>query len=97
MTATEYRERCREAHSQNECPRDPETVGEYRQAIKQATRIYCIPRFGTSERKVRISKTDALWMLDGYLNTHTPRDLEAYDGLTFGSWSPRTKTEFVIG
>ena len=96
MTPAQYRLHCREAHSDNECPRDPETVGEYREAIKQATRVFCIPRFGTSGRKVRISKTDALWMLDGYLNTHTSLDLDM-PTRSFGYWMLDAPTLFVIG
>ena len=97
MTPTEYRKHCREAHSQNHTPRGPETVGEYRQAIKQATRVYCVPRFGCAECYIRIAKVDAAVLVEGVEPEATAEEMQMYTATTFGYWVPDAPTEFVIG
>ena len=62
------------------------TVKEYRQAVKKAKRIFTAPRFGVvMDRLVRISKADALFLVQGYKPETTAEEVEMYTG-EFGRW-----------
>ena len=70
------------------------TVKEYRHAVRHvAKRVFCVPRFGVSDRLVRISKSDALWLVDGYPPETKADDLEMYAG-TFAHWD---KDDLIVG
>lgn len=51
-------------------------IGELRDGIKAAERVYIQPRFGTNESWVRISKREAFELLEPYNNSDGPQYLE---------------------
>jgi len=82
----------------------PVTVQHYRDCIRWADRVYARPRFGVTDKVVRINKIDALWLVENELVTATAEELELYDG-TFGHWMdegqeptmPEGDRWFVVG
>ena len=61
------------------------TIRELRKAIRKARRVMVSPRFGNFEGLVRISKADALWMIQSYNGDATADDIEMYGG-ELGRW-----------
>lgn len=62
---------------------DIDTIEQLQRAIKLAKHIRIQVRFGVSERWVKITKAQALELLEDIGNA-TPRELEMYSG-TFGA------------
>lgn len=52
------------------------TIKRLKQAIRTTRNIYVQPRFGTSERWIRVSKKDALELIDGMTDDKKPYDYE---------------------
>ena len=70
------------------------TVGEYRKAVRAAKRVFSGVRFGVSEKLVRISKSDALWLVKNSAADETAEEHEMYAG-TFARWDD--DGDLVIG
>jgi hypothetical protein len=60
------------------------TIPSVRRAIKSARAVYVQPRFGCSEHWVKVTKAEALNMLESFPDHFTPEDAEMYAG-TFGT------------
>lgn len=60
------------------------TIPELRKFVKKADVIFAMVRFGCSEEWLKITKKEALFLLDGFEDGDTPKDLEMF-GDSFGS------------
>ena len=58
-----------------------ETVKELRAAVKQAKEILVGVRFGVSEKYVKISKKEAMYLIGDISADVSPRDFEMYGGV----------------
>jgi hypothetical protein len=63
---------------------DITTIPSLKCAIKNARRIRVQPKFGTNEKWIRISKVEALELIEGYADDATPTWHEMYGGI-FGT------------
>jgi len=69
------------------------TVAEYRKTVKAAKDLFIQPRFGVSESWIKISKKDALWLVDAYEPSSTAQHAQMF-GESFGHFEDGT---FWIG
>ena len=53
-----------------------ETIKGLKAEIKRCPEIYVCPRFGVSERWLRITKNEALYLIENYNDTDTATTLE---------------------
>jgi hypothetical protein len=60
------------------------TVKEFRAAVKAATKVVVMPRFGLSEAWVGITKADALGLVKGAKGDATAEEFSMFTG-EFGS------------
>jgi len=63
---------------------DITTVASLRCAVKMAKAIYILPRFGTSELWLKITKAEASKLIACYADSDTPEHCEMFAG-TFGT------------
>jgi hypothetical protein len=73
---------------------DIKTIPELRAAIKLARCVWVQPRFGTSERWVKITKVEALEMIHAYTDSDTPANCEMYGGV-FGEYRTPSRALFM--
>lgn len=57
------------------------TLKRLRSAIREAKEVYVQPRFGSSERWSRVSKTEVMALIKGMTDAHTPQFYEMPTGL----------------
>ena len=56
------------------------TIRDLRRAIRKARTCYVTPRYGLTERYLRVAKAEALFLVEGFDNSLSPGDLEMYAG-----------------
>lgn len=61
-------------------PRDINTVKEFKETIKKAKIVLCTVRFGNVEKSSKISKIEALALVEDLDNDTTGEDLDMYGG-----------------
>lgn len=72
------------------------TVPELRKAIKESSAVYADVRFGVCERFVKISKQEAMALVETIGDdSTTPEDFEMGTGM-FGTWEGKG-TELYLG
>lgn len=75
----------------NAAPAAIKSLPELRKSIKEADLILGMLRFGNVEKWIKISKKEALYLIEGLKDTETAEDLGMY-GSSFGSLEIDDKT-----
>ena len=71
-----------------------ETVKDYKANVKKAKKVFCTPRFGATEKLIKLSKVDALWLVNGYSDDETAKSLGMYAEDSFGYFD---NEDYIIG